>query len=89
LNRRDIVAGNRDRRTDRRITKHPADSSVAGSGDLIAGAGVAEKLLEVPQGLIHTALDLERQEGSVIADRIGERDCIFLAGLHGAAGAGN
>jgi exodeoxyribonuclease V alpha subunit len=51
------------------------------TGELIP---LAEKLLEVPQGLIHTALDLERQEGSVIADRIGERDCIFLAGLHGA-----
>ncbi len=51
------------------------------TGELIP---LAEKLLEVPQGLIHTALDLERQEGSVIADRIGETDCIFLAGLHGA-----
>jgi exodeoxyribonuclease V alpha subunit len=45
---------------------------------------LAEKLLEVPQGLIHTAIDPERQEGSVIADRISETDCIFLAGLHGA-----
>jgi len=45
---------------------------------------LAEKLLEVQQGLIHTALDLERQEGSVIADQIGETDCVFLAGLHGA-----
>jgi hypothetical protein len=36
------------------------------------------------QRRIHTALDLERQDGSVIADRIGETDCIFLAGLHGA-----
>jgi exodeoxyribonuclease V alpha subunit len=45
---------------------------------------LAEKLLEVPQGLIQTALDLERQEGAVVADQIGETACIFLAGLHGA-----
>jgi hypothetical protein len=45
---------------------------------------LAEKLLEVPQGLIHTALDLEQQDRTVIADRVGETDCIFLAGLHGA-----
>jgi exodeoxyribonuclease V alpha subunit len=38
------------------------------TGELIP---LTEKLLEVPQGLSHTALDLERQEGSVIADRIG------------------
>jgi exodeoxyribonuclease V alpha subunit len=43
-----------------------------------------EKLLEVPQGLIQTALDLEEQARIVIADRIGQTDCIFLAGLHGA-----
>ena len=45
---------------------------------------LAEKLLEVPQELIRTALDLELQEGTVVADRVGETDCIFLAGLHGA-----
>ena len=45
---------------------------------------LAEKLLEVPQELIRTALDLELQEGTVAADRVGETDCIFLAGLHGA-----
>ena len=45
---------------------------------------LAEKLLEVPQGLIQTALDLERQDRTVIADRVGETACIFLAGLHGA-----
>src|ERR1700683_513425 len=45
---------------------------------------LAEKLLEVPQGLIHTALDLELQEGSVVADRVGETPCVFLAGLHRA-----
>src|SRR4029077_8044565 len=45
---------------------------------------LAEKLLEVPQQLIRTALDLELQEGTAIADRVGETPCIFLAGLHRA-----
>src|SRR6266852_5212102 len=51
------------------------------TGELIP---LAEKLLEVPQELIRTALDLELQEGTVITDRVGETDCIFLAGLHRA-----
>src|SRR5712675_967201 len=42
---------------------------------------LAEKLLEVPQDLIRTALDLELQEGTVVADRVGETPCVFLAGL--------
>ena len=45
---------------------------------------LAEKLLEVPQQLIRTALDLELQEGTVVADRVGETPCVFLAGLHRA-----
>src|SRR6202048_4226238 len=45
---------------------------------------LAEKLLEVQQELIRTALDLELQEGTVIADRVGETPCVFLAGLHRA-----
>jgi exodeoxyribonuclease V alpha subunit len=45
---------------------------------------LAEKLLEVPQQLIRAALDLELQEGTVIADRVGETPCVFLAGLHRA-----
>jgi hypothetical protein len=45
---------------------------------------LAEKLLEVPQALIRTALDLELQEGTVVADRVGETPCVFLAGLHRA-----
>src|ERR1019366_3237397 len=45
---------------------------------------LAEKLLEVPQELIRTALDLELQEGSVVADRVGETPCVFLAGLYRA-----
>ena len=45
---------------------------------------LAEHLLKVTQDLIRTALDLELQDGAVIADRVGETDCVFLAGLHGA-----
>ncbi len=45
---------------------------------------LAEKLLEVPQELVRTALDLELHEGSVIAERVGETPCVFLAGLHRA-----
>jgi hypothetical protein len=35
----------------------------------------------VPLELIRTALDPELQEGTVIADRIGETPCVFLAGF--------
>jgi exodeoxyribonuclease V alpha subunit len=45
---------------------------------------LAEKLLEVPQQLIRTALELELTEGTVIADRVGETPCVFLAGLYRA-----
>src|SRR3979409_70149 len=45
---------------------------------------LAEKLLEVPQELIRTALDLELREGTVLADRVGETPCVFLAGLYRA-----
>ena len=45
---------------------------------------LAEKLLEVPKELVRTALELELQEGTVIADRVGEIPCVFLAGLHRA-----
>jgi hypothetical protein len=38
----------------------------------------------VPQQLIRAALDLELQEGTVIADPVGETPCVFLAGLHRA-----
>jgi exodeoxyribonuclease V alpha subunit len=47
-------------------------------------APLAEKLLEISQDLIRTALDLELAEGTVIPDRVGETDCIFLAGLYRA-----
>ena len=45
---------------------------------------LAEKLLEVPQGLVRTALGLELQEGNVIAERVGDTPCVFLAGLYRA-----
>ena len=45
---------------------------------------LAAELLEVPKELIQTALELELAEGSVIADRVGETPCIFLAGLYRA-----
>jgi exodeoxyribonuclease V alpha subunit len=38
----------------------------------------------VPQDLIRTALDLELTDGTVIADCLGETDCVFLAGLYRA-----
>jgi exodeoxyribonuclease V alpha subunit len=45
---------------------------------------LAEKLLDVPQDLIRTALDLELADGTVTADRLGDTACVFLAGLHRA-----
>src|SRR5476651_1765256 len=45
---------------------------------------LAEELLEVEAGLIRTALDLELADGTVIADSLGETDCIFLANLYRA-----
>jgi exodeoxyribonuclease V alpha subunit len=45
---------------------------------------LAEELLEAPKDLILTALELERSEGAVIADKVGDTACIFLAGLYRA-----
>jgi exodeoxyribonuclease V alpha subunit len=45
---------------------------------------LTQKLLEVPADLIATALDLELQDGTVIADDLDGRRCVFLAGLYGA-----
>ena len=42
---------------------------------------LAESLLEVPDALVRTALDLERADGNVIGDSVGEVPCVFLAGL--------
>lgn len=47
-------------------------------------APLAEKLLEVPQELIRTAIELELQEGTVVADRVRGTPCVFLTGLHRA-----
>ncbi|HSG19767.1 MAG TPA: AAA family ATPase, partial [Burkholderiaceae bacterium] len=45
---------------------------------------LAESLLEVPADLVCTALQLELSDETVIADRVNETDCIFLAGLYRA-----
>ncbi len=45
---------------------------------------LAKELLDAPADLITTALDLERSEGNVIADTVGDTPCTFLAGLYRA-----
>src|SRR5262249_12829514 len=45
---------------------------------------LAQKLLEVSAELIETSLGLELQDGTVIADNLDDRRCIFLAGLYHA-----
>src|SRR5271156_5706596 len=45
---------------------------------------LAQKLLEVSAELVETALRLELQDGTVIADHLDNRRCIFLAGLYHA-----
>src|SRR5262249_31761153 len=45
---------------------------------------LAETLLEVPVDQVRTALDLELSDETVVADRVGETECIFLAGLYRA-----
>jgi Phage integrase family len=45
---------------------------------------LAEELVEAPKELILTALELERSDGAVIADRVGDTACTFLAGLYRA-----
>src|SRR5246500_2226522 len=42
------------------------------------------KLLGVSHDLVRVALDLELHERTVVADRVGETRCVFLAGLHQA-----
>src|SRR5690348_979187 len=42
---------------------------------------LAEKLLDVPQRMVLSALELELNDGTVVADRVGETPCVFLAGL--------
>jgi exodeoxyribonuclease V alpha subunit len=45
---------------------------------------LAVDLLEVPAELIETALGLELQDGTVVADSVDGTPCIFLVGLHRA-----
>src|ERR1700726_2264840 len=45
---------------------------------------LAQELLEVPPDLVETALALELQDGTVIADSLEERRCVFLAALYRA-----
>ena len=45
---------------------------------------MASRLLEVPDDLIRTALDLELAEGTVVADRVADTPCVFLGGLYRA-----
>ena len=45
---------------------------------------LAAELLEVPPGLIQTALGLELADGTVVADTLEGRRCVFLAGLYRA-----
>jgi exodeoxyribonuclease V alpha subunit len=49
--------------------------------DLVA---LTRELLEVPGELVDTALGLELQDGTVIADDLEGRRCVFLAGLYRA-----
>jgi len=51
------------------------------AGELVP---LAERLPEVPQELIRTALDLELADGAVIADMVGDKRCVFLACLYRA-----
>ena len=45
---------------------------------------LAAELLEVPEGLVLTALEHELAEGAVVADTVAGAPCAFLAELHGA-----
>src|SRR6516165_5742659 len=45
---------------------------------------LTQKLLEVPEDLITTALALEIQEGTLVADDLDGCRCVFLAGLYRA-----
>jgi len=45
---------------------------------------LAVELLEVSKELVQTALDLELAERAVIADAVGDTQCVFLAGLYRA-----
>ena len=44
----------------------------------------AAGLLEAPENLVEAAMEAERAAGALVADRVGETPCVFLAGLHQA-----
>jgi hypothetical protein len=58
------------------------DRTVQNDIDDAAGPALADS--PIPKAAIRTALDLELQEGTVVADTIGGTPCVFLAGLHRA-----
>ena len=45
---------------------------------------LAAELLETPEALARTALDLELADGTVVAETVSGTDCVFLAGLYRA-----
>ena len=45
---------------------------------------LAAELLETPDDLVRTALDLELADGTVVAETVSGTDCVFLAGLYRA-----
>jgi exodeoxyribonuclease V alpha subunit len=47
-------------------------------------AVLAVNLLEIPNELVPPALDLELAAGTLIADTVGDRPCVFLGGLYRA-----
>jgi hypothetical protein len=55
-----------------------------GRHHLVLVGGFARNQHEAPKDLILTALELERSEGAVIADKVGDTACTFLAGLYRA-----
>jgi hypothetical protein len=70
--RRDLLCADR---SDGRRPLRPAHRGIAAARREAAG---------VPGELVQAALDLEITEGSVIADRVGDDPCVFLAGLYRA-----
>lgn len=63
---------------------HAVDVAGFRSGSSHAGGEPALHRVWSGSRRIRTALDLELAEGTVVADRVGETDCIFLAGLYRA-----
>ncbi|UKJ74272.1 ATP-dependent RecD-like DNA helicase [Azospirillum brasilense] len=45
---------------------------------------LAVKLLEIDASILETAVELERQDGAVVADSLGGEPCLFLASLYRA-----